>query len=450
MTVPSQAGIFGFGMQSAKGVVATEYFRHRASDINYGPVQDMRTFPLEVGGVLTPTGAYKGGVFMGGGASLMPRMEGDLGYLLKALMGSVTTTLSSGDLVAGTTMHALIDATMAAASSTGWTAPVSARHLAIYGASITGTATFTIAGTDDNGVSISDAGLTVTTAHTTSAPRMTTKKFKTVTSLTVTGAAGAGTLAVVYYKKASHDFQFASDTSSLPWVTVNKYVPGTTPLWEIGLDNKVVSARFNFPQNGIVSSRFDFLGRQPDWTTPVRSPTWNAAMEDYPSVPITCDVDGGLLLPNSYYSATELPITALSITMANNLTSPQQEMIIGSPYPDDFVPLSRAATIQATLKWADPQLYLDIMTNSVTGTGWSSTPWTSNLDVTISAPGIIPGNVSTKYSIEIKAATVMWNVAGPPNLAGGDIVMLPLIGTVLEPTSGVYLEIIVANETAVY
>src|SRR5579859_1593476 len=129
MTVSAAPGIFGFGIQSAKGTVATDYFRHRAADINYGPVQDLRTFPLEVGGILTPTGAYKAGVFMGGGATLQPRMEGDLGYLLKGLMGKVVTTLSSGDLVSN---HTAIDATSATATSTGWTNPPSPRQLAIY------------------------------------------------------------------------------------------------------------------------------------------------------------------------------------------------------------------------------------------------------------------------------------------------------------------------------
>ena len=246
----------------------------------------------------------------------------------------------------------------------------------------------------------------------------------------------------------THVFTFAADQSSLPWLSVRKKVPGATALWEIGLDNRITSARFDFPQNGILSARFDFLGREPDWTTPA-SEVYAGPYEDYPSVPVTCDVDGYLKLPNSYYSTAEVPITNLSVMMANNLTTPAQEMIIGSPYPDDFAPLSRGATIQAVLKYADPQLYLDIMTGAVAGTTWAPLPFTSNLDVIIKSPGYIP-TTTTKYSLRVQAETVMWNVNGSPVLSGGDIVLLPLIGTVLEPTSGDYLSFTIVNDVPAY
>jgi hypothetical protein len=345
MTVPAQPGVISFGIQAGKGELATDFFRHRAVSVNYGPVQDPRVFPPEVGGVLTPTGAYKGGIFMAGGFTIMPRLQNYLGYLLLATMGQVVTTPAGGVL-------------------------------------------------------------------------------------------------------QSHKFTFAADQAYLPWMSVRKKVPGATPLWEIGLDNLVTSARFDFPQNGILSARFDFLGRVPDWTTPPTE-VYAGPYEDYPSVPITCDVDGYLQLPNTYYSTTEVPITNLSVMLANNLTTPAQEMIIGSPYPDDYVPLSRGATVQAVLKYADPQLYLDIMTGAVAGTTWAPLPFTSNLDVMIKSPGYVP-TTTTKYSLRVQASTVMWNVNGSPVLSGGDIVLLPLIGTVLEPTSGDYLSFTVVNDAAPY
>lgn len=450
MSVPALPGIFGFALQSAKGAAPTTFYKHFASDINYGPVQDLRAFPLEVGGNMVPTGPYKGGVFMGGGATVMPRMEGDLGFLLKALMGSVSSTSLQADLV---TEHAAFasDAT-AAAVTTGWTQPASPRQLAIYSsASLVGTCVFTIIGKDDNDVTITEAGLTCTTTTLIAAPLITANKYKTITSLQITGASTGSTptITVAVYKKNVHDFKFAADVSSLPWVYVRKYIPGDTALYEQGLDNKVTSMRFALPQNGIISTRMDFLGRVPDWSTP--SPVnWKGAFEDYTSVPITCDINGSIKLPNSYYSSAEVPITSLVCTMTNNLTSPTQEMIIGSPYPDDFVPLSRAMSFQATVKWSDPQLYLDIMTGNTTGTGWSSNPFVSNLDATITAPGTIPGDTS-QYSLEIKAGRIMWGVAGPPTLVGGDIITLPLIGTALLPAAGTeYAEFIVTNENVSY
>src|ERR1700693_550642 len=92
MTVTGQAGVFSYGIQSAKGSLATAWYRHFANDINFGPVQDERSFPLEVGSIVVPTGGYKAGAFVGGGATVQPRMQGDIGWLLKGLMGAVVST----------------------------------------------------------------------------------------------------------------------------------------------------------------------------------------------------------------------------------------------------------------------------------------------------------------------------------------------------------------------
>lgn len=60
-------------------------------EINYGEQQMQDMFPPEILGPLTPLGAYKGAVFAGGGATLLPRFEDSLGELLLAVLGSSTT-----------------------------------------------------------------------------------------------------------------------------------------------------------------------------------------------------------------------------------------------------------------------------------------------------------------------------------------------------------------------
>lgn len=347
MTVLAQTGAFGWGIQTAKGTLATVWYRHKANDINFGTQQDLRTFPLEVGGGITPTGAYKGGAFIAGGATFQPRLEDQLGWMIKALMGAVATTPDTPEV----------------------------------------------------GVN-------------------------------------------------EHIFKFATDVSSLPWISVRKLVPGTAKLGEIGKDCKVTTMRFNFPQNGILQARMDAVGREPTLaeTAAVDAWTWFAANEDYVSVPITCTTDAFVKVPAS---GSALPVVNLSVTMANNLTSPQQEMIIGSPYPDDFVPVSRAATIQATVKWADPDLYQQIVTGSAGGTAWSATPYVTDFQAKVTSPGVI-GATATKYTLIIDAERVMWSAGGPPVLAGGEMVMMPLVGTVIEPTSGEYLTFTVLNEAATY
>jgi hypothetical protein len=64
MTISSQAGVGGIGLQPSKvgknGVFdATKvgYYKMRSPRIGFGPVQRQQIFPLEVGGTITPTGS---------------------------------------------------------------------------------------------------------------------------------------------------------------------------------------------------------------------------------------------------------------------------------------------------------------------------------------------------------------------------------------------------------
>lgn len=92
MAIVAQAGIFGFAPQSAKETQATQYYKHRAQDIDLAVVSDDRIGPQEVGGTPTPTLAYRAGVMAGGGATISPRLENTFGWLLMGAAGDVTTT----------------------------------------------------------------------------------------------------------------------------------------------------------------------------------------------------------------------------------------------------------------------------------------------------------------------------------------------------------------------
>jgi len=59
--------------------------------------------PPEVGGGLTPTGAYKSGMFVAGTTRMQPRLEGDFGWLLLAGCGSCSTVADSPE--AGLNTH---------------------------------------------------------------------------------------------------------------------------------------------------------------------------------------------------------------------------------------------------------------------------------------------------------------------------------------------------------
>jgi len=170
-------------------------------------------------------------------------------------------------------------------------------------------------------------------------------------------------------------------------------------------------------------------------------------MEDYTSVPLTCDVDAYLTLPT--YSAAELPITALGVQFVNNVTSPQQEMIIGSQYPDDFAVVSRSMVLTATLKWSDPDLYQAIYTNSTSGTAFSQVVYTTDFKAMVKSPGNITGQAQ-KWGLEVNAGSVAWQTDGPIRLSGGNMLSVNLQGQVLDPSSGDYAQFVIINAQAAY
>jgi hypothetical protein len=91
MAVTAQAGIFGFGPQGAMEEIATDFYRHKATLIDLGVMDDIRLGALEVGGGPFPTFPYKAGYLVGGGVELQPRLESSLGWLLYATLGDVST-----------------------------------------------------------------------------------------------------------------------------------------------------------------------------------------------------------------------------------------------------------------------------------------------------------------------------------------------------------------------
>jgi hypothetical protein len=345
MTVTAQGGFFAFAPQNdrsdAVGYSApAAWYRHRAYDITFGPVQDERQFPLEVGGVIVPTGAFKAGAFVAGGARLTPRLEGDFGWLLHAAFGS---------------------------ASSGATA--------------------------ESGV----------------------------------------------YK---HIFCFNTDPELLPWMQVMKYIPGSVEkLLEVGTDCKLAQLAFTIPQSGIVVAEPVFVGRIPTWEEDP-SLTGYGAFEGPESVPVS--MKGSLMI-----DSVEMPVVGATVTIANNVTTPQQEMIIGSYNPDDFVPLSRALQIRFTYKWADPDFYQKVMTGAVGATDWSPAPFYGPADITVESPGNITGK-NQPWSLRIVASKINWHADGPPQLSGGNIIAQDYVGTANDNDGGEYCRIEMVNTQANY
>lgn len=98
MSVTAQAGMFGFGPQTGKGVLATTWYRHRAVNVDLGTIDEVREGAPEVGGMAVPTFPYKAGPIIAGGATLQPRLENTLGWLLYALLGTCSSGADYGDV----------------------------------------------------------------------------------------------------------------------------------------------------------------------------------------------------------------------------------------------------------------------------------------------------------------------------------------------------------------
>jgi len=99
MTQPSSPGIgLAFAVQTAKGVPITSsasFKKVRVNNASLGIQQAVGRFPQEVGGTYHPGGEYKMFYAGAGNVNWSPRLAGDIGYLLYALMGSVASSGTS-------------------------------------------------------------------------------------------------------------------------------------------------------------------------------------------------------------------------------------------------------------------------------------------------------------------------------------------------------------------
>lgn len=480
MSISSLNGALGFATQFYSGSPASWRYTtgyagtlepavqwHAATDIDFGAVQDERAAPQEVNSEMVPLGGYKGMAYVAGGATINPRLESSAGVLLLNLLGYST----SGSAVNEESLMAPTSLAAGSGSAAGTLVAAGLGNAKTLVATILTSGSISAIGNTEaitfNGGTSGSAAISLSSLKTSGAT------FKhiaaggvaaaAITSITLPQVTSTGNTRVSlgWYAASAKEHTFSFDPSNkacIGWMTVRKLMPkpncGVTgaTFGEEGVDCRLANFRLNVPANGVVSARVDWQGRQPQFYD---NPSWTPSYETFNSVPISCVLEGGIVIPA--FSTNEMPITNLSITMSNNTTQPQQEMVIGSYYPDDFVPMSRAMTITATYKWADAAMYRAILTGQMTSPGdntkyfWSPTPWYSPFWARVAAPNTTVDGI-TKYSLTAFAPNVMWSVAAPPALAGGDLVMLQLQGTVMKPLLATqnYCELRLVNDTTAY
>jgi hypothetical protein len=251
----------------------------------------------------------------------------------------------------------------------------------------------------------------------------------------------------------THHFTYAADQADVPWLAVRRFIPGeatTDEYGEVGFDGIATNMRVNVPPAGNLACNIGFMGRK-----------WQ--VEEEPSWTYTNALEDGTTIPNAgngslKIEGIEYPIIALTLDLNNNVSTPQQEVIVGDYWPDDFQVLSRLATFRFLYKYEDPDLCQKILTNSDTGTAFSPFPYLIStvgqnyaLEAQFYAPKFVTGTVSTNYEFTARAHRIAITPGRPMELVAGGLLVQEFIGTVIEPASDKdYMDLLLVNDVSDY
>lgn len=284
--------------------------------------------------------------------------------------------------------------------------------------------------------------------------------LQTTTNAMWDGVSGTDTNGGLVANINTHIASFDPSGSFIqPWMAVRCYVPGSNAsnaFGEEAIDAKINALRITIPASGLLQATVSMIARAPKYPDTAEVNTWTYANEYENSLSVPHAGRGEFLIGGQEY-----PITAASFELMNGLTTPQQERVVGSYYPDDFVALSRQAQVRIVYKWENPQLYRRMLTGQPIGeTEWQSIPFqqdtqgaTKALEATFYSPGTMPGSddgtgAEQPYMMKIVANRVVWSIdQGGIELAPGNIIMVPFVGTILEPAAGQnYVDIVLHNQ----
>lgn len=242
-----------------------------------------------------------------------------------------------------------------------------------------------------------------------------------------------------------------ANPASQPWMAFRRMIPGALAAdnsGETGFDCKINGLRITIPGRGKVAVRVGVQGRD---VVLDDASTWTWANASYEDAGLIPEAGRGYFK----IGGTEYPILGLQFDIVNGLTSPNDEMVVGDFRPDDYIALSRGVSVRATYKYQNDDLYRKILTGTADGTEWDSLPFFTTtggdeaLEAFFEGPVEIAGAATAvNYGMKLTARSVAWQVDGPPMLAGGGTIVLNLLGTVIQPSSGDYFTAAIINEEA--
>jgi hypothetical protein len=250
----------------------------------------------------------------------------------------------------------------------------------------------------------------------------------------------------------THIFNFNAQ-NTLPWFAVRRKIPGQTAAedqGEYGIDCQLGAIRVNADNTGKVMMDAMIAGRRPWWQDGPLSWTWNNTLEDGTTIPES-------MFGSLSWGTDAPPMLDMRVDILNDVTlaNPQSEFIIGSPYPDDSITISRRVMISGTLKYKNPALYKKLMTGSAVSTDWSSSPLvvktvggTYAFKSVFKAPLKI-GATNTNYALAFRA-NAMTVISSPIQPAAGRMVTQEVSAVIQTPDAGDYFQIVLQNGVASY
>lgn len=251
---------------------------------------------------------------------------------------------------------------------------------------------------------------------------------------------------------ATHTFVYNVKESNLPYVTTRRVLEGPTNLGEQIVDARIANAEINIPNTGVMTANLELMGRIPstsDLFIPDPDTTWAMSsanpFDDDAAYALSVDPLSSVTIMGG-----SVPCTGLSLTVSNNLLSPDQARIVGSQTPLDFPVLSRNITIQATVLVTDYDLYRDLTAGGHTSADkkWSAAIKRGNVDFRVYSPfSFSTPTAQAAFQFKTTSGNVDWSVRGTPNYQAGQPVVMTLVGNVQRQSTGHYAELRFQNKT---
>lgn len=373
-----QAGATPAATLGSMPALAYKHWRwHQALNVEIAPQQLQAPLPMQVGGPLLPSGTYKGGAWAQGAVQLFPRFSNSH---LHWLLWSALTSFSS--------------------SRVKYTAVDKDAWDYLYGGGSTLAGTYSASGDF--------------TPSATGTSRNSINRYLALKRLLPPDEAGN------YWGETIQDARVSA--------IVFEAGPGTPLRMTAGFVGRIPT----------LYDGTDVMTSPPGGTIKTAwRPEYISLSGDIPGLPnsdVLTSCVGTMLLPTGVamdYSAVDV-----TIALSPSMTTPMQERILFSYYPESFNITGWNIAINLTIKKGVYQIYDEIFFGGDTAE-WSASPWVGGEPFQIifqSATNTLISNTKP-VEMEVYAKTIRWSME-PLTTAAGQIVAARITGIVEAPSDG--------------